>query len=613
MFYIFAWYSSKSSIIRNLYDMNDVDKLSIVKLSNTLDDDQKEVIEWVKPCPTVEWASELKRDQGFLVNLNSDYEDKLSVTVLNPLATAIKGDNSFLDLKTVDRLEFVYLRYRKVGRTTWEYAKTSVSSMSPPVQNLDFAISKKEDSYGYSTLDWNIESSLVKPGDYEIMVETRCTNLGGPEEINGHQTSILPGIIDLSRPEKYGEPLPLKETIIAGEEVVVVFTEDLDCSEPLPFEIAVRIRDTVDLTEDNLHIRCEGRKIGFQIKLVSVQYEDLLGKEFQVEIGKIRNNSANVFDLNGNGMEYNVVFNRSFAEIDLSAASTSFRLLLENFSIPEDNITDDISNCIAEEIVSAADVSNRERLTFSDISYDHTSQRASARVHISPPSSKDSNGFRMLHGNVTIENHAVKLFYGIQSVAEENNSRKLATIAGGDQILVSISDLKIMPSDEDAEKFKTRPERAMEENILYQISSTDSPLDTPNETADLIVRTIKEEREETRKEREETRKEREETRKELVETRHEMENMEEKLNQILQQTGDRGGDNVGAISSSKYGGDPSVEQDLHAKRMEKEPDQQAKYINESLRSDMDKMFFYSCVLMVTSAAISIAAFFSLRK
>ena len=586
--------------------MNDVDKLSIVKLSNTLDDDQKEVIEWVKPCPTVEWASELKRDQGFLVNLNSDYEDKLSVTVLNPLATAIKGDNSFLDLKTVDRLEFVYLRYRKVGRTTWEYAKTSVSSMSPPVQNLDFAISKKEDSYGYSTLDWNIESSLVKPGDYEIMVETRCTNLGGPEEINGHQTSILPGIIDLSRPEKYGEPLPLKETIIAGEEVVVVFTEDLDCSEPLPFEIAVRIRDTVDLTEDNLHIRCEGRKIGFQIKLVSVQYEDLLGKEFQVEIGKIRNNSANVFDLNGNGMEYNVVFNRSFAEIDLSAASTSFRLLLENFSIPEDNITDDISNCIAEEIVSAADVSNRERLTFSDISYDHTSQRASARVHISPPSSKDSNGFRMLHGNVTIENHAVKLFYGIQSVAEENNSRKLATIAGGDQILVSISDLKIMPSDEDAEKFKTRPERAMEENILYQISSTDSPLDTPNETADLIVRTIKEEREETRKEREETRKE-------LVETRHEMENMEEKLNQILQQTGDRGGDNVGAISSSKYGGDPSVEQDLHAKRMEKEPDQQAKYINESLRSDMDKMFFYSCVLMVTSAAISIAAFFSLRK
>lgn len=98
-------------------------------------------------------------------------------------------------------------------------------------------------------------------------------------------------------------------------------------------------------------------------------------------------------------MEYNVVFNRSFAEIDLSSASTSFRLLLEKFSIPEDKTTDEISNYIAEEIVSAADMGHKERLTFSDISYDHISQRASARVHISPPPSKDSNGFRRLHGN----------------------------------------------------------------------------------------------------------------------------------------------------------------------------------------------------------------------
>lgn len=196
------------------------------------------------------------------------------------------------------------------------------------------------------------------------------------------------------------------------------------------------------------------------------------------------------------------------------------------------------------------------------------------------------------------EIHAVKLFYGIQSAAEKNNSRNLAAFSG-EQILFSISDLEIMPSSEDTEKFKTRPERVEEENVLYQIASMDSPLDTPKATAEFVVSTIKQEREETRKE--------------LVETRHEMEKMEEKLNQILQQSVDRGGNNVGAISSSIYAGDPSVEQDLHTKRMEKVSDQQIKYINESLGSDMDRMFFYSCFLMVTSAAISIATLFSLRR
>lgn len=580
--------------------MDDVKKLSIAKLWNTYSDDKEEIIGWVKPCPTVEWASELKRDQGFLINLNSDYEDKLSVTVLNPLATAISENNSFQKLKTVDRLEFVYLRYRKIGRTTWEYAKTSVSSMSPADQNLDFAADyfNEEDAYGYATLDWNIKSRLVKPGNYEIMVETKCTDLGGPAEINGHQTSILPGVIDLSRPERYGEPLPLKEKIIAGEEVVVVFTEDLDCSEPLPFEIAVRIRDTVDLTEDNLDIRCEGRKIGLQIKLVSVQYEDLLGKEFQVEIGKIRNGSANVFDLNGNGMEYNVIFSRSFAEIDLSAASTSFRLLLENFSSPEGSTNEEISNYIAEEIISAADINNKERLSLSDVSYDHTSQRASARVHISPLPLED-DGLRRLHGNAMHENHAVKVFYAIQSAAEKKNARKLSTIINGEQILFSISDFEVIPSIEDTETFKTQPEREEEENILYQIASVDSPLDTPRATAAFILSTMKQEREKTRKEREET--------------RHETERMEEKLNQILLQTGDKGGDNVGAVSSSVSVGDPPAKEDLLAKRIEKVLNQQTKKISESLESDMDKMFFYSCILMVASAALSIATFISLRK
>ena len=88
-----------------------MDELAVVSLSNARNDEGKPIIEWIQPCPTVGWAGELNRDKGFLINLLSDVQDKISVTVNNPDF----NNGSFFKKREVGRLEHVFLKYRKMG------------------------------------------------------------------------------------------------------------------------------------------------------------------------------------------------------------------------------------------------------------------------------------------------------------------------------------------------------------------------------------------------------------------------------------------------------------------------------------------------------------------
>lgn len=74
---------------------------------------------------------------------------------------------------------------------------------------------------------------------------------------------------------------------------------------------------------------CKGRKIGIQIDLtVDVNIETIMGKTFEVEIGRIGSKSvSNVFDRNGNGLDPltgNIKFEKTLAFLHLDDASTSF-------------------------------------------------------------------------------------------------------------------------------------------------------------------------------------------------------------------------------------------------------------------------------------------------
>ncbi len=281
----------------------------------------------------------------------------------------------------------MYLRFRKIGASVCNHTKTSALSISPHIQSLDFAAnySTEEDAYVYSTVDWNIEPHigphLAGRGNYEIMIETVWVN-------------------------------PLREEIIAGEEIVIAFIEALECSEPLPFDISVRSNDAIDHTVEDLYIKCEGRTIGFQFKLVSIQYENLLGKEFQVEIFKMGEESvSNFFYANGNSMSFSIVFSRSFAEIDLSASSTPFRLFLENFSGGTGHISDEISNQIRKKIRAVAGMNYDTRIpvALQNDSYHHDLQTARATAHIAPGLGEEK-GLRRLRANSIDEVHAVSLF-----------------------------------------------------------------------------------------------------------------------------------------------------------------------------------------------------------
>ena len=64
---------------------------------------------------------------------------------------------------------------------------------------------------------------------------------GGSDELYFFQTKPIIGSIDRTRPKQYGKPLPLKEYIMLGEEMSVIFDKPLDCSFPYSFELEIQV------------------------------------------------------------------------------------------------------------------------------------------------------------------------------------------------------------------------------------------------------------------------------------------------------------------------------------------------------------------------------------
>ena len=337
-------------------------------------------IQFVQPCPKVEWAGDLKRDQGFIVNEGSDNSDKIMVTVYNPN----HGEKTFQAMMTSDQLETVRLSYRKIGALQWSIAQTNIEvqdedeegeegeegeSGEPQdrqfeLEDVDFAANyaPDESEYGYISMEWDLNPNQVSEGAYEIKVETRCEALGGPADFDFSSSPILSGVIDLTAPEIYGRPLPLRDAVLIGEEITVLFTESLHC-ENLPFDMQVIVEETdITLNKNALKVICEGRKISFQFD--SINDAIVLGKTFEVTIGRIGATSeSHVFDSNGNSMESNIVFEKKFADINLDEAATSFTFTLHNIRCSQETLGSEITE-IKSEIVSllGLEESDRDRI-----------------------------------------------------------------------------------------------------------------------------------------------------------------------------------------------------------------------------------------------------------
>jgi hypothetical protein len=96
-------------------------------------------LQFMEPCPSVEWAGELKRDGEFIVNLASDSLEKLQIIIRNL---------NYQEGKLVDnkRLQRIHLLYRRSEDTQWITALSS----EPSESDLDFFLYGKEDNYGFT-------------------------------------------------------------------------------------------------------------------------------------------------------------------------------------------------------------------------------------------------------------------------------------------------------------------------------------------------------------------------------------------------------------------------------------------------------------------------------
>ena len=434
-----------------------------ITLYNDLDAENNPIIKFIEPCPTIFWAGPLSRDHSFIVNTKSKEYDQqnLMVTVFNPDF----GTSTFQEKAQSDkeRLEHVFMKHRRLGEGEADWEPSSINR-SDGAEELDFGANyAKEDDYGYTTLDWyhgGVE------GSYEIMVQTKCNALANaPNGINSFRQVVLSGVVDLTRPEQYGNPLPLRDTVLLGEEVTVVFTENIDCGRPFTFEIEVDvIGSTYKFDNDNLHLVCEGRKISFQIDTTTIlDLDDVVGKGFEVVLSSINSESKNVKDIHGNEIELNIRFQKSFANQDLAASSSSFEFILEETAC-DDGTIDSFSDEIKSDIGSTLET-DLDRIQINDLSCFEAKEKVVANVTILP-ASLDSR--RKLFSSQADRPH--ELFHKLRNIVETDllpfKDRKL-----GERSKISILEMAIVPSNEDVKKYKSSiSNETREKEVFDEIS-----------------------------------------------------------------------------------------------------------------------------------------------
>jgi len=470
--------SSVNDLTASIFDET---KSITQKLWNVQEDENNFLIKFVEPCPKVEWAGELNRDRHFVVNTNSDDPENLQVTVFNPM----HGQSKFHKM-TTDRLENVFLYYRELGDLQWSKARTEITKNdgSKDSYTIDFSAEyayKEESDYGYSSLNWAL-ANKVPEGTYEIRVNSECNQLGGPADMDLYSTPIISGIIDLTRPEQYGRALPLRESVLVGEEMAVVFTEPVRCE---AFDLLLTV-DSIDveLDRNKFQIVCDGRKVGFQIDLTQIDnVEDWIGMSFSVEMGKIKSANAesksNVFDMNGNTIEGNVKFEKTFADIDLNQASTLFTVTLNNMNNCSNVSTTMCSDEIKDKITVLLSLSSSDqnRIEVESVSEMEDESTISARIKILPV---QGTGRMLRHSQASTINHSVGLFRQLQSAMKKNlkESRMLvgnnAALPNLNNMIVDVSNMQILPDDLDMKVVTTDPEMMEEEVELYHYASMNS-------------------------------------------------------------------------------------------------------------------------------------------
>ena len=296
---------------------------------------------------------------------------------------------------------------------------------------------------------------------------------------------MITGIFDRSKPEQYGKALPLKEEILFGEDIIVMFTEDIDCSYPYTFDILVDVEDDADADTDlklekgQLHIICEGRQIKFQVDYTQIDLELIQGRPFEVYIGKVGVDSQSyVADKNGNPLDLVtgfIRFEKKFAAIDTHRTLTEFVFTkkMEQFDCSKHNET-----ALSKELMTdlSSDTSESSRWRVSDVQCYQPDSTINAKVEILPT----IDDRRKLKGTMNRnEPGSTYMFSTICKTVKggDIHARKLREEIHGNFM---ISNVRFAYSDQDLKKYASTAEQKKEEELLLsvvkqQLGSAESP------------------------------------------------------------------------------------------------------------------------------------------
>jgi hypothetical protein len=269
----------------------------------------------------------------------------------------------------------------------------------------------------------------------------------------------------------------LKEEILFGEDIVVMFTEDIDCSYPYTFDILVDVEDDEDADTDlklekgQLHIICEGRQIRFQVDYTQIDLDLIQGRQFEVYIGKVGVDSKSyVADKNGNPLDLItgfIRFEKKFAAIDARRTLTEFVFSKEDPLIDCSNKNGTIaSNELVSNLSALTGVSDLGRLRVSDVKCHQSDSTIHAKVEILPI----NEGRRKLKG---LSNSkalgSTTLFSKLCNTMnnDDTHSRKLREEIQGN---ISINQVRFVYSSEDLKRYgSTEAQKQEEERLLSAI------------------------------------------------------------------------------------------------------------------------------------------------
>ena len=417
----------------NMFGIPDLDRTQATTL--LFNDDATRKIIYAQPCSQVSIAKPRGSDK-IVVNAEDPLSKNVEIVVRN---TAAAAEGSLQSLLGSTRLETVSLKFRQKGLTK-ALSATYLDGESQ-VQEVEFADDSKEDELGFSRVIWNIEDDKLVDGEYEVWVESICTEIdGAPPGFNEYQTSVLSMVVDRSIPKLFGTPEPAAGDIFVGEPVLFHFTEKIDCYK-FKLEVLVEGINRVfdNKVNNNLLVLCEDRTVAFQFDASNQNLDDLIGKKFNMTM-------TDVADVHGNQMEGNVFHALTFATVDLTSVSVRFEVVIDrNCTLTAEALT--------LEIIAVLQLPEAEhnRVQVSNLRCSGPSRMtATVTILTAPPQNSNSTLRRLLYSESPA--HAVELFYQLRDLTGKRRSLQSVSDITGLDGFVSMSKLQVIPDKENIQE-----------------------------------------------------------------------------------------------------------------------------------------------------------------